>query len=321
MNNKKKKKAFGCIFCHSNLTIHLKAKDYLHNSSNKEYSIYKCPKCHAELILPRPSQKEIESFYPINYYSFHVKTAINKDFFIVLREKIVDIAYNESSTKNLFYFLAKLFKSLLPGIPLKHIGKKRFLDVGCGDGYSLDLLSRYRWQSTGFEIGSPLKRKNIHYGKSIIDVDFKNKKFDFIRVWHVLEHVPNPNEFMRKISSLIADEGRIVFGVPNTNSLNARLFGKYWYNRDIPRHLVNYRPFNLKILVEKHNFEIKKLEYNQFGGFLDSVLRVLSEISHIPLKPSGKIKLFMTILTYPIDYLCNRLKIGDLFYVEIVSKK
>ena len=303
-----------------NMSLHLKAKDYLHHSSNKEYTIYKCPKCFMEQILPQPSQKEIISFYPKDYYAFHVKKAKQKSFFLILREKIVENSYNKNSTKNLLYFLAQLLQSLLPGLPLQYVGKKRFLDIGCGDGYSLDLLSKYGWKSTGFELGPPSRKGNIYYGTSISDVDFKNEKFDFIRVWHVLEHVPNPDDYFKKLSSLLADGGRLVIGVPNANSLNAKVFGKFWYNRDIPRHLINYNPHNLNILVRKYHFEIKKLEYNQFGGLLDSILRVLYVKFHISLNTSGKTKFLLVFLSYPFDYLCNRLKIGDLFYIEIVRK-
>ncbi len=308
-----------CPLDNERMRYYLSARDYLYQTSNKIYQVFKCTRCSLEKIHPLPSKKEISSFYPINYYSYHVQKVKNQDFFLKLREKIVDISYNKKSKKDIWYLLALIFKNLLPGLPLNYLGNRRFLDVGCGDGYSLDLLSKYHWKTFGFELGEPFKKGSIYYGPSLLGVDFKKTTFDYIRVWHLLEHVPNPASYIKKLASLLTQKGHLTIGVPNSASLYAKLFGKYWYNRDIPRHVINYNPYTLALLCNKYNLKIISVKYNSFGGLLDSLLRLLDIKYRIKINLFNKIKFFLVILFYPIDLVCNLLKIGDLFFFDIIK--
>ena len=53
------------------------------------------------------------------------------------------------------------------------------------------------------------------YQGQLGELDFGDKKFDIITIWHVLEHVPNPCEVLRKIYSLLKPGGIFVVAVPN----------------------------------------------------------------------------------------------------------
>ncbi len=307
-----------CLICNYDLEYYLDGYDLLYKTTKKVFKIYKCKNCSLEQIMPPPNNNEIISFYPDNYYSYNQING-EKNFFQKLREKIIDISYNNNnSLKNMYYFLALFSKHLLDGIPLKYIGNKKFLDVGCGDGYNLSLLYQYGWDVTGFELGISGKDGNIYYGPSLEQIDFDNKKFDFIRVWHVLEHVPNPNPFVSKLATLLSENGHLIIGLPNTNSLYAKLFRQYWYNRDIPRHLINYNPSNLKILLENHGLKIVKIKYSSLGGLLGSIQHFLNQ------KFNLKINLidnrFLLILFFPLDFICNIFHIGDCISLDIIRQ-
>lgn len=45
-------------------------------------------------------------------------------------------------------------------------------------------------------------------------------KFDVIIMEHILEHVDNPIELLRRVSGWLSDFGRIIVGVPNGNSIH-----------------------------------------------------------------------------------------------------
>ena len=263
-----------CIICASEMEFFLTGRDFLYRTTKKTFKIYKCPKCGLEQIIPLPGFKEINKFYPKNYYSFSVK--IKKNFFKQLREKIIGLSYNNNSQKDYLYYLATIAKYFFDGLPLHHIRNNNFLDVGCGDGYNLNLMQQYGWKCLGFEIGNRKKIKNIFYDKDISKVDFGKRKFDYIRIWHVLEHVNNPKKFISTVKRLLDVEGQITIGLPNTKSLYAKLFRKYWYNRDIPRHVFNYNYENLNILFKDNEFSIIKIKHLSAGGFLGSFQHLIN---------------------------------------------
>lgn len=89
---------------------------------------------------------------------------------------------------------------------------------------------------------------------------------------HVLEHVPNPNEWLQKAASLLDEDGILVVNVPHKKSLGYVLqhfyyklglkkqFASDWNNpARTPDHLFEPVIPAMKFLFEKNNFEI--LEY------------------------------------------------------------
>jgi len=200
-------------------------------------------------------------------------------------------------------------KFLLAGLPLKYFGRNRFLDVGCGDGYNLKLLERFGWDVVGFEIGDKAKKGSIYYDNSLDIANFGGKKFDFIRVWHVLEHVSDPKKFIKKAVKLLDRNGQIVIGLPNTNSLYSKIFKRYWYGRDIPRHLYGYNLKNLKMLLESEGITTKETKYMGVGGLNGSIQHLIKNRFKIKLDLVNNV--FLVSLLIPIDITLNFLKSGD----------
>ena len=94
------------------------------------------------------------------------------------------------------------------------------LDVGSGTGHFLN-LARESYEVTGTEIS--LKAINIAeelYGIELIhdklaDIDFGDKRFDVITIFHVLEHVPDPGALIRRCHDLLEEGGVLIIAVPN----------------------------------------------------------------------------------------------------------
>lgn len=99
----------------------------------------------------------------------------------------------------------------------------RMLDFGCGNGAFLkEFHRRYpKWDLYGTE------KNNRNYKKLKIIKKFKklylaNEKlpknfFDFISMVHVLEHIPNPSQILRKIQEHAKQNGLFFLQVPNAN--------------------------------------------------------------------------------------------------------
>jgi len=120
----------------------------------------------------------------------------------------------------------------------------RMLDVGSGTGAFLEeALRSGRWQVVGLE---PNERAaaytrdalkiEVHDGR-FSDSNLPLGTFDVITLWNVLEHVPSPTADLRRALELLRPGGRLVFTVPNVESVEARLFGRFWVGWDLPRHL------------------------------------------------------------------------------------
>lgn len=96
----------------------------------------------------------------------------------------------------------------------------RILEVGCGDGQFLKLLS-----SQGIEnltgIDSSLDEidfdPNLNlFNKSLQDFSY-DKLFDNIFAFQLLEHIEDPLSFLSKVKSLLKTGGHFIFAVPNND--------------------------------------------------------------------------------------------------------
>ncbi|HEY0630413.1 MAG TPA: class I SAM-dependent methyltransferase [Thermoleophilaceae bacterium] len=108
------------------------------------------------------------------------------------------------------------------------------LDVGAGDGTLLDALRGQGREAIGLELVST--RPDI---KATDIADLDQRDFAAIVFWHSLEHLPRPAEALGRAAELLAPGGVLVIAAPNSDSLQARVFGERWLALDLPRHLVH----------------------------------------------------------------------------------
>jgi 2-polyprenyl-3-methyl-5-hydroxy-6-metoxy-1,4-benzoquinol methylase len=154
---------------------------------------------------------------------------------------------------------------------------KKILDIGSGRGWTLYFLKKYfRYKKTvGTQISvnayefSKEKLKLEIFDRDLLDLNFDNNKFDIITLWHVLEHIADPEIYIRKINDLLENRGILLIEVPNYNSWSRKIFSKHWLAMDPKHHRVFFTPDSLKTLLKKYNFRIKKtgtfsLEYSAF---------------------------------------------------------
>ena len=154
---------------------------------------------------------------------------------------------------------------------------KTILDIGSGRGFMLYFLKKYFGYTTavGTQIApnaADFSRNKLGleiYDRDLLEIDFKDERFDLITIWHVLEHIQEPEKYIVYIQKLLRDKGLLLIEVPNFDSWGNRLTKKYWLGLDPKHHLWFYTPSSLIELVEKHGFQVKKvhtfsLEYSTF---------------------------------------------------------
>ena len=124
------------------------------------------------------------------------------------------------------------------------------LDIGCGTG---EFLGR---------------SKQRGYNVQTLD----SESFDFITMWHVLEHVYHLNERIAELKRLIKKDGHILIAVPNLKSYDAQKYKEHWAAYDVPRHLYHFSELDVKALAAKHGLVVEKTLPMKFDSFYVSML-------------------------------------------------
>lgn len=88
-------------------------------------------------------------------------------------------------------------------------------DVGCATGYLVNFLRKRGHKATGCEYTITYRRFAEHfYGIPITEELTEKHRYDFISIYHVLEHMIEPDKKLAKYVSLLADGGHIMVSTP-----------------------------------------------------------------------------------------------------------
>jgi 2-polyprenyl-3-methyl-5-hydroxy-6-metoxy-1,4-benzoquinol methylase len=90
------------------------------------------------------------------------------------------------------------------------------------------------------------------------------KLFDTVCSFQVLEHVPNPKDFIHWSLELLKPGGKLILCVPNSES-----FLKYQYNLlDLPpHHMIQWSRKSFKALEELFPLKLEKVKYEPLASY------------------------------------------------------
>lgn len=206
-----------------------------------------------------------------------------------------------------------------------HPRAKSILDIGSGRGFMLYYLKKFYGYNTvvGIQPSRPALEFSKNklslevYDRDFLDLDFDGRRFDIVSMWHVLEHVVEPERYIEKISRYLNSLGKLIVEVPNLDSWTAHWTGSYWLGLDLRYHLYFFSPATLIPLLEKHGFKIKtvhtfSLEYSIFIS-TSSIVSRLTRTDHLLFEwlQSGRFRplllwhIVLFIFLFPICFLVN----------------
>lgn len=280
-----------------------------------KFSVKQCSSCSLVFLDPRPTRESLKKYYPSKkYYAYTSST--KKGLFGILREYLVTHYYHP----NLFSLFISTFIQNVPAMP-SYVKNGNILDIGCGAGDTLVLLKNVGWDTYGLDMDewalkNAKKRglKNLRLGTYEALAKYPDNFFDAIRLYHVIEHIDDAVVCLRLIRQKLKKNGELVVGAPNVDSIVSRLFRSYWYNLDIPRHVILFSPKTLTKLAKKEGFSVQKIEYCSAGGIIGSIQYVLSSLLNTKIDLIHI--LFFVLLFYPFDWLLNKIGNGDVFVMR-----
>ena len=106
----------------------------------------------------------------------------------------------------------------------------------------------------------------------IQDIIQKEVRYDVITMWHVLEHVPNLEEYIGKLRTLLKKDGIIIIAVPNFKSFDAEYYREFWAAYDVPRHLWHFSKKSIQILFERSGMKVIETLPMKFDSYYVSLL-------------------------------------------------
>ena len=208
-----------------------------------EFKLVRCNQCGLLYLNPRPSWDELVRHYPLHYKPYAKSTG--------------------EATNILGQWVQRYGMRRRRRAVARLRPEGRLLDVGCATGLFLHEMRHYgQWELFGVEpVSSAARFARENFGLDVFEgmleeAHFADNFFDVITLWDVLEHILEPKQTLLEAYRILKPGGWLVIQVPNPESWQARLFGKYWIGYDAPRHLFGYPPLVLKKQLSEVGYEI-----------------------------------------------------------------
>ncbi len=210
---------------------------------------------------PQPNKEQLPAYYKSEDYISH--TDANNS----LLDKIYQFIKNYTLSKKV-----KLIQSF-------HTADQNLLDIGCGTGDLLKLAEKQNLKVSGVEPNNDARElaKNKITDSDQIVSDLKDlintsNQFDVITMWHVLEHVPNLEDYIDNIKKLLKQNGVLVVAVPNHKSFDANHYKEFWAAYDVPRHLWHFSQKSIRDIYQKHHMKVSQVLPMRFDSYYVSLL-------------------------------------------------
>jgi len=234
-----------------------KVKD--HSVSGEEFHLLEHKKYGYLKTIPKPPLGKLGEYYQTENYISHTDSRRN------LFEKVYHAIRKVSLKRKL---------NLINSFELEG---KRLLDFGSGTGDFLKTAQSNGWNVAGIEPNEAARGiANSKTNSSVFESKYLNtfekKSFDVITLWHVLEHVPDLEEKIAVLKSLLKPNGVLLIAVPNHKSYDAIYYKEFWAAYDVPRHLWHFDQKSISNLFYSISMTVESTNPMFFDSYYVSLL-------------------------------------------------
>lgn len=274
-------------------------------------SLRSCQTCGIAQTYPMPSVSDITQAYDENYY-----TSTGAKFNPIIE------AWSRSAGRSRARKLLGQNKTRNSVLSV--------LDFGCGRGVLLD-----GFRSEGHDVQG-IERADSGFdslpditSESLQELIALGKHFDIIVIWHVLEHLDEPEKTIAELRQLLSNDGKLYVEVPNFGSIQAQLFRGHWFHLDIPRHLAHFTEDSLARLMNQNKLRVSQtktfsIDQNLYG-FIQSALNSLPVLpeNHLYgiLKSGLSVKNLVILVLYsPLLTILTGFALAELLVSQLLNK-
>jgi SAM-dependent methyltransferase len=263
-------------------------RDYI---SGDGFGLSQCRRCGFATTEPIPAS--LDRYYPDRYRRFNPFAAP---------------------------ILRRLYLARVDGWLRRLPARGRVLEIGSGTGWMLGAFRARGWTAAGSErtVAGAIAARDAS-GVPMFAGDLEairpGATCDLIVMFHVLEHMADPQRVLRDAAARLPAGGTLVLGVPNIASWQARMAGRHWLHLDVPRHLCHFTPRALELALRGAGFRVgridfRSLEHDPLGwvqaglsrlGFEDAL--VLKVVFRMPRRSGPIATLAALVLTVPLGLI------------------
>jgi len=222
-------------------------EDFEYRTSPDTFLTLRCRACDLVYLSPRPQARELSRIYPDDYHAFNF--SVEQYGFVYKVRRWLEARR-----------LLACCRDLGEGA--------RILDIGCGDGFHLNLLKDFGPKSWWLEGVDPSDSAieaairnglQVHHGK-VQDLALPRGTYDLALMIATVEHVENPAELVSTVRNLLKPGGRLLIVTDNTDTVDFRLSqARHWGGYHFPRHWYLFSPAAIRILADRTTMEVESL--------------------------------------------------------------
>jgi 2-polyprenyl-3-methyl-5-hydroxy-6-metoxy-1,4-benzoquinol methylase len=239
-----------CFICNSLKSELLFETEYPMNNYPGAFSIWRCSSCGLLFNSPRLNDAQIAKMYDSNYYFFN------------------------RSDSDEFRRIADVYLRTV-ALVADTVSENKAIEIGSAKGYLLALLKHLHWTVQGIELSASA----AEYAQSRFGVptftgtvgeyseSSQSAAAPLVLAIDVLEHIPNPADFIGSVNKIIKKNGVLIIDTPNGSSFNIGIKGVSWKGFN-PFHIYFFSRNNLEQLLTKMNFAVEKVF--SYGNTIES---------------------------------------------------
>ncbi|MDE5778562.1 MAG: class I SAM-dependent methyltransferase [Lachnospiraceae bacterium] len=248
-----------CTLCKSKNISYIPNK--IRNDTEGIYKMYRCEDCETHFLYPKPVEEQLKDYYDGKF-----------------REEVHSESYYDYET------LQRVFARFSPEAQqrVRRVEKElqpvdEVLEIGCSVGYFLSAIADKvnavygtEWDKKAQKyIRDCLGKDNVFVGN---DPEDFGKQFDKIFMFHVLEHIGEPVDFLQNVKGLLKSGGILYIEVPNVDDVLVKTyqcdaFKNFYYKK---AHLYNFNEKGLAYVFQQagFNYEIDYIERYDLSNHL-----------------------------------------------------
>lgn len=202
----------------------------------ESFDIFQCTSCFSTVIVP----------VPINLGNYY-------------------LAYHSIPKGSNWKRAVKACKNRL-AVVNRYVGDSAsILDVGAGSGTFVAAASEIGHLAFAIEQDKNC-RENIETfmpGRVVEDLlAYEKKGFalpDVVTLWHVFEHIPDPNDFLAQVARIFPTTTKIIIEVPNAQSWLFKIMRSRWPHLDAPRHVFLPSKKGIECVAQRNGMQASRI--------------------------------------------------------------